>query len=86
MFVPKRWALSGGAATLSVVAGLAMAGQASAAAGWSVVGVPHTANNTELNAMSARTGSDAWAVASGPPRRTASPPPRRRCRCGRTWR
>jgi hypothetical protein len=62
MFHPRRWALSGAAAMLSVLTGLAMAGPVSAAAGWSVVGVRHTAINTEFNAMSARTSSDAWAV------------------------
>ena len=59
MFHPSRWALSGAAAMLSALTGLAMAGPASAAAGWSVV--PRRAINTELNAMSARTSSDAWA-------------------------
>jgi hypothetical protein len=39
-----------------------MAVPASAAAGWTVMSVPHTANNTELNAVSAHTGTDAWAV------------------------
>ena len=59
----KRWALSGAAATaLSVLAGLAMAAPAAAAAGWTSVGVPRTGNNTELNGMSARTSTDAWAV------------------------
>src|SRR5262249_20921355 len=59
----KRWALVGAAATaLSVLAGLAMAAPAAAAAGWASVSVPQTGNNTELNGMSARTGTDAWAV------------------------
>jgi len=49
MFHPSRWALSGAAAMLSALT----------AAGWSVV--PRRAINTELNAMSARTSSDAWA-------------------------
>ena len=61
MFHPSRWALSGAAAMLSALTGLAMAGPASAAAGWSAAGVPRRAINTELNAMSARTSSDAWA-------------------------
>jgi hypothetical protein len=59
----KRWALAGAAATaLSVLAGLAMAAPAAAAAGWAPVSVPQTGNNTELNGMSARTSTDAWAV------------------------
>jgi hypothetical protein len=59
----KRWALAGAAATaLSVLAGLAMAAPAAAAAGWTSVSVPQTGNNTELNGMSARTSTDAWAV------------------------
>jgi hypothetical protein len=52
----KRWALAGAAAAgLFTLAAVATAGPASAATGWAVVSVPHTANNTELNAMSART-------------------------------
>jgi hypothetical protein len=39
-----------------------MAGPASAAAGWPVVSVPHTGSITELNAMSARTSTDAGAT------------------------
>jgi hypothetical protein len=59
----KRWALAGAAAAaLSVLAGLAMAAPAAAAAGWTPVSVPQTGNNTELNAVSARTSTDAWAV------------------------
>jgi hypothetical protein len=59
----KRWALAGAAVTaLSVLAGLAMAAPAAAAAGWTRVSVPQTGNNTELNAVSARTSTDAWAV------------------------
>ena len=59
----KRWALAGAAVTaLSALAGLAMAAPAAAAAGWTAVSVPQTGNNTELNAMSARTSTDAWAV------------------------
>jgi hypothetical protein len=59
----KRWALAGAAATaLSVLAGLAMAAPAAAAVGWTSVSVPPTGNNTELNGMSARTSTDAWAV------------------------
>ena len=59
----KRWGLAGAAATaLSVLAGLAMAAPAAAAAGWTSVSVPQTGNNTELNGMSARTSTDAWAV------------------------
>jgi hypothetical protein len=59
----KRWALAGAAATaLSVLAGLVMAAPAAAAAGWTSVSVPQTGNNTELNGMSARTSTDAWAV------------------------
>src|SRR5256886_17570844 len=72
----KRWALAGAAVTaLSVLAGLAMAAPAAAAAGWTPVSVPQTGNNTELNAVSAHTSTDAWAVgvqfgAAGP-----TPPP-----------
>ena len=59
----KRWALAGAAATaLSVLAGLVMAAPAAAAAGWTSVSVPQTGNNAELNGMSARTSTDAWAV------------------------
>jgi hypothetical protein len=59
----KRWSLAGAAATaLSALAGLALAVPASAAASWTVTTVPKTANNTEINGMSARTGTDAWAV------------------------
>src|SRR5439155_8419630 len=59
----KRWALAGAAATaLSVLAGLAMAAPAAAVGGWTSVSVPQTGNNTELNGMSARTGTDACAV------------------------
>jgi hypothetical protein len=59
----KRWALAGAAAAaLSVLAGLAMAAPAAAAAGWTSVSVPQTGNNAELNGMSARTSTDAWAV------------------------
>ena len=59
----KRWGLAGAAATaLSVLAGPAMAAPAAAAAGWTPVSVPQTGNNTELNGMSARTSTDAWAV------------------------
>jgi hypothetical protein len=76
MFQPMRWALSSAAATLCVLTGLVMAGPASAAAGWSVVSVPHTGNNTELNAMSARTNTDAWAVGTqfGAAGQTPAPP------------
>src|SRR6476660_2307681 len=59
----KRWGLAGAAATaLSVLAGLAMAAPAAAAAGWTPVSVPQAGNNAELNGMSARTSTDAWAV------------------------
>jgi len=59
----KRWAPAGAAvAALSVLAGLALAAPAAAAAGWTAVTVPLTGNNTELNAVSARTSADAWAV------------------------
>jgi len=75
MFVPRRWALAGAAATLSVLTGVAMAGPASAAAGWSVVSVPHTADNTELNAMSAPTSTDAWAVGTQFGAAGQAPPP-----------
>ena len=63
MFKHSRWARSGGAVTaLSLLAALAMAGPAAAATGWTVTTIPQTANNTEINAMAARTGTDAWAV------------------------
>jgi hypothetical protein len=52
-----------------------MAGPASAAAGWSAVSVPHTGNNTELNAMSARTSIDAWAVGTRFGAAAQTPPP-----------
>ena len=35
---------------------------ASAAAGWTVVSIPATGTNTQLNGVFARTGTDAWAV------------------------
>jgi hypothetical protein len=75
MFQPKRWALSCGAATLCALTGLVMAGPASAAAGWSVVSVPHTGNNTELNAMSVRTSTDGWAVGTQFGAAGQTPPP-----------
>src|SRR4029077_4388637 len=56
----KRWGLAGAAATALSVR--AMAAPAVAAAGWAPVSVPQTGNNTELNGMSARTSTDAWAV------------------------
>jgi hypothetical protein len=60
---------------MCVLTGLVMAGPASAAAGWSVVSVPHTGNNTELNAMSARTNTDAWAVGTQFGAAGQTPPP-----------
>jgi hypothetical protein len=73
----KRRALAGAAATaLSVLAGLAMAAPAAAAAGWTSVAVPQTGNNTELNGMSARTSTDAWAVGVQFGAAGQTPPPR----------
>jgi hypothetical protein len=73
----KRWALAGAAVTaLSVLAGLAMAAPAAAAAGWTRVSVPQTGNNTELNAVSARTSTDAWAVGVQFGAAGQTPPPR----------
>src|SRR5205823_1266027 len=49
---------------------------AAAAAGWTSVSVPQTGNNTELNGMSARTSTDAWAVGvQFGAARQAPPPP-----------
>lgn len=45
------------AATLALIAGPAFA-----AAGWTVVSIPLTGTNTQLNGIFARTGTDAWAV------------------------
>jgi hypothetical protein len=87
MFKHSRWARAGGAVTaLSLLAGLAMAGPAAAVTGWTVTTIPQTANNTELNAMFARTGTDAWAVgvqfgAAG----QAPPPPAAYHWNGSTW-
>jgi hypothetical protein len=87
MFKHSRWARAGGAVTaLSLLTGLAMAGPAAAATGWTVTTIPQTANNTELNAMFARTGTDAWAVgvqfgAAG----QAPPPPAAYHWNGSTW-
>jgi len=87
MFKHSRWARSGGAVTaLSLLAALAMAGPAAAATGWTVTTIPQTANNTEINAMAARTGTDAWAVgvqfgAAG----QAPPPPAAYHWNGSTW-
>jgi hypothetical protein len=58
MFQRKRWAAAGALATALVIVG----GPALAATGWTVVSVPRTGNNTELNGASARTSTDAWAV------------------------
>lgn len=38
------------------------ASAASAATGWTVVSVPATGHNTQLNGAFARTGTDAWTV------------------------
>ena len=54
----KRWVTTGALAAALVIIG----GTASAATGWTVVNVPSTGNNTELNGAFARTNSDAWAV------------------------
>jgi hypothetical protein len=54
----KRWIAVGALASALVIAG----GPAFAASGWTVVNVPQTGNNTELNGAFARTGADAWAV------------------------
>jgi hypothetical protein len=75
MFQPKRWALASAATALSALTGVAMAGPASAAAGWSVASVPRTGNNTEFNAMFARTSTDAWAVGTQFGAAGQTPPP-----------
>jgi hypothetical protein len=56
----RRWKWPGlGALTAALVMA---AGPAFAAAGWTVVSVPRTPSNTELNGAFVRTASDAWAV------------------------
>jgi hypothetical protein len=53
-----RWVgVAAVAATLALIAGPAFA-----AAGWTVVSIPLTGTNTQLNGVFARTGTDAWAV------------------------
>jgi hypothetical protein len=71
---PARWlgavALASGPALIAAAmigpatpaSAAASAPAASAAGGWSAQSVPSTGNNTLLTAVSARTGSDAWAV------------------------
>jgi hypothetical protein len=62
VFQRKRWAAAGALVTALVTALVIVGGPALAATGWTVVSVPQTGNNTELNGASARTGTDAWAV------------------------
>jgi hypothetical protein len=51
-----------GAALLTPAAPASAAAATPAAGGWTAQSVPSTGNNTLLTAVSARTGSDAWAV------------------------
>jgi hypothetical protein len=62
MLQRKRWAAASASATALATALVIAGGPALAATGWTVVSVPQTGNNTELNGASARTGADAWAV------------------------
>ncbi len=87
---PARWLGAAALASAPALIGTAMLGPAApasaapvipataAAGGWTAQTVPSTGNNTLLTAVSARTGSDAWAVGEqfvGParPRRRRSP-------------
>ncbi len=67
----RTWVGAAALAAAFVIAG----GTAWAAAGWTVVNVPATPNNTELNGMFARTGTDAWAVGQQFGGAGQSPPP-----------
>ena len=54
----RRWLAPGAVAAVVLIVG----GPASAATGWTVVSVPATGNNTELNGAYAISSTDAWAV------------------------
>jgi hypothetical protein len=54
----KRWIGLAALATTFMLTG----GTAFAQTGWTVVSIPLTGNNTELNGVAALTGTDAWAV------------------------
>jgi hypothetical protein len=78
----RRWAGIGAVAAALVLTG----GTALAATGWTVVKVPPTSNNTQVNGAFVRTGTDAWAVgqqfgAAG----QAPPPPVTYHWNGRSW-
>jgi hypothetical protein len=70
MFQRRRWAaasalataLATGVATALATGVAIVAGPAWAATGWTVVSVPQTGNNTELNGAFALSNSNAWAV------------------------
>jgi hypothetical protein len=70
-FRSKRWAVAVALAGASVMIGSA----ASASAGWSVVTIPQTGNNTILTGASARTSTDAWAVGEQFAAAGQAPPP-----------
>ncbi len=75
MFQHKRWVAASALATAFGTALVIAGGPALAATGWTVVSVPQTGNNTELNGASARTAADAWAVGGQFGAAGQTPPP-----------
>jgi hypothetical protein len=71
-FRPRRWAV---AVALAGAASVMIGSAASAAAGWSVLTIPQTGNNTILTGVSARTSTDAWAVGEQFAAAGQAPPP-----------
>ena len=73
MFQPQRSALTGAATALSALTGLAMAGPASAAAGWSVGFNEPSVNGGVQQGLILRWNGSAWSADTDPTAGTFSP-------------